>query len=124
MDAMTQRLLSTTDAMVWAEEWCRTAAEIQDAGGEIIDEGWMVGWFANAMGTQESHLHKTWSEVEAMHRSHAWRVFRDVAQRKCRECEDTDDTIMRYCPGGPPVTEPTVADLRISVPPLEQPGLF
>jgi hypothetical protein len=44
-------LLSTTDAMVWAKEWVRTAREIQARGGDVFDEGWMVGWFANAMET-------------------------------------------------------------------------
>lgn len=40
-----------TDAMRWAEEWCRIAREIEadDDGRTVIDEGWMVGWFANAM---------------------------------------------------------------------------
>ena len=40
-----------TDAMRWAEEWCRIAREIgaADDGRTVIDEGWMVSWFANAM---------------------------------------------------------------------------
>lgn len=51
MDAITEKLLSTTDAMVWAKEWCRIAREIQCAqdGREVIDEEWLTGWFANAM---------------------------------------------------------------------------
>lgn len=55
MDDMTQRLYATTDAMVWAEEWCKVARRIAAEGGEIIDEGWMVGWFANAFGTADMH---------------------------------------------------------------------
>lgn len=41
----------TTDAQVWAREWCRIAREIEaaDDGREVIDEGWMIGWFANAI---------------------------------------------------------------------------
>lgn len=51
MDDTTKKLHGTTDAMVWAEEWCRIAREIEaaDDGRQIIDEGWMVGWFANAI---------------------------------------------------------------------------
>lgn len=46
-------LYSTTDAMVWAQEWCTIAREIEaaDDGREVIDAGWMVGWFANAIET-------------------------------------------------------------------------
>lgn len=55
-DEVTQRLYATTDAMVWAQEWCKIAREIQARGDEIIDEGWMVGWFANAMCVAEDHL--------------------------------------------------------------------
>jgi hypothetical protein len=47
----TQKLHATTDARVWAQEWCRIAREIvaADDERELIDEGWMIGWFANAI---------------------------------------------------------------------------
>lgn len=40
-----------TDAQRWAEEWCRIATEIQAGHDDrrVIDEGWMIGWFANAI---------------------------------------------------------------------------
>jgi hypothetical protein len=40
-----------TDAQKWAQEWCRIAKEIEEAedGRAVIDEGWMIGWFANAI---------------------------------------------------------------------------
>jgi hypothetical protein len=46
-----RNLLNTTDARVWAQEWCRIAREIEAADDErrVIDEGWMIGWFANAI---------------------------------------------------------------------------
>lgn len=47
----TDELLSTTDAMVWAREWVRIATRLQAEGQSLLDEGWMVGWFANAMET-------------------------------------------------------------------------
>lgn len=51
--ARTRRLYASTDAQVWAAEWCNIAREISgaDDGRQVIDEGWMVGWFANAMET-------------------------------------------------------------------------
>ena len=48
-------LLSTDDAMVWAEEFCRIFAGYtvweHDEGHDGIDAGLMVAWFANAMQT-------------------------------------------------------------------------
>lgn len=39
------------DAQKWAQEWCRVATEILGSCDEreVIDEGWMIGWFANAI---------------------------------------------------------------------------
>lgn len=49
-------LLGTTDAMVWAEEFCRIFAgkeiRVHEADG-AVDVGTMVGWFANAMAVGE-----------------------------------------------------------------------
>jgi len=48
---VTKKLHSTMDAQVWAQEWCRIAREIVASNDEreLIDEGWMIGWFANAI---------------------------------------------------------------------------
>lgn len=43
----TAKLHATTDASVWATEWCRVAGA--NFGEHAIDEGWMIGWFANAI---------------------------------------------------------------------------
>lgn len=48
-DELTRKLHATDDAMVWAIEWCKVAERLSDEGQPIIDEGWMVGWFANAI---------------------------------------------------------------------------
>lgn len=48
-DEVTRRLHETDDAQVWAREWCSIARQIVDSGGQLIDEGWMIGWFANAI---------------------------------------------------------------------------
>lgn len=55
-DPVVRELLSTTDAMVWAERWCEIARDIAVREGDaaaLIDAGWMVGWFANAMAAQQ-----------------------------------------------------------------------
>lgn len=54
MGANTARLYSTTDAQVWAEEWCNVAKELEAKGAPLIDEGWMIGWFANAIETSRN----------------------------------------------------------------------
>lgn len=46
-------LNDTTDAMLWAEEFCRifnrqTIYDVEQEGN-VISPGTMVGWFANAM---------------------------------------------------------------------------
>ena len=53
-------LMNTNDAMVWAEEFCRIfngrliITKDKPYGiGPGVDEGMMVGWFANAMGVGE-----------------------------------------------------------------------
>lgn len=38
-----------TDAAKWAAAWAQTAIGLVARGEPIIDEGWMIGWFANAM---------------------------------------------------------------------------
>lgn len=53
-------LLGTDDAMIWAEEFCRifyghmifpNERLVAVKTAPIVDEGTMVGWFANAMQT-------------------------------------------------------------------------
>ena len=50
-------LLETTDAMVWAEEFCRIfdgrAITSVTHPNDDVDTGTMVGWFANAMAVAE-----------------------------------------------------------------------
>lgn len=62
MDEATLRLHSTDDAMVWAKEWVGIAAVLLARSNgnplTLLDEGWMVGWFANAMGVAESFSRK------------------------------------------------------------------
>lgn len=45
------KLHETMDALVWAREWCRIAREIEAVkdGRVVIDEGWMLSWFANTI---------------------------------------------------------------------------
>jgi hypothetical protein len=54
---------SSTDAMVWATEFCKTAKE-NNWTMESIDEGLMVGWFANYWAAVHDPLHARISELE------------------------------------------------------------
>jgi hypothetical protein len=47
--ARRRALVGNTDAMAWAEEFVRTARENSWSLEDVLDEGLMVGWFANAM---------------------------------------------------------------------------
>jgi hypothetical protein len=56
-EELTQKLLhATTDAQVWAQEWIKIASLMRR--DQILDEGWMIGWFANAMCVAEDHLRR------------------------------------------------------------------
>lgn len=43
-------LLETTDARVWADEFNKIAVKL---GYPKMNDGWLIGWFANAMFAQE-----------------------------------------------------------------------
>lgn len=43
----TAKLYATTDAAVWASEFVKVA----ERNGQTLDEGWVAGWFANAIET-------------------------------------------------------------------------
>jgi|Laugrespbdmm15sd_2_1035082.scaffolds.fasta_scaffold16843_6 hypothetical protein len=48
-------LNATTDAAVWASEFNSVA---QRLGYSPMDEGWLIGWFANAMFAQEMAIRR------------------------------------------------------------------
>lgn len=52
MNKMLERLYSTTDAQVWAEEFMKVVKS-----GAVVDEGLMIGWFANAIETAKELTH-------------------------------------------------------------------
>lgn len=58
MNELNIKLLGTNDAMVWAEEFVKTMQRNKWEPNDI-DEGLMVGWFANAMVAQEMATEKT-----------------------------------------------------------------
>lgn len=54
--------LPSFDAADWAEAFCKIANEhgFRDAKGQPVDEGWMIGWFANAlMRGYDEHASRT-----------------------------------------------------------------
>jgi hypothetical protein len=56
-----ERLHATTDVTVWAHEWVATAAlMVAQSNGDplvLLDEGWMIGWFANYAQAVNDQLH-------------------------------------------------------------------
>ena len=48
-------LSATTDAAVWASEFSKVA---QQLGYSPMDDGWLIGWFANAMFAQEMAIRR------------------------------------------------------------------
>jgi hypothetical protein len=61
MDDTTRKLLSTTDATVWAREFVDRFVVLDDA----IDEGLMISWFANAIEVGRSAGHQSCQDREA-----------------------------------------------------------
>jgi hypothetical protein len=64
------KLYATTDARVWAQEWCKIAREIEEADDDrqVIDEGWMIGWFANAIENAKIHEQRRLrAEIDELH---------------------------------------------------------
>jgi hypothetical protein len=51
---VTNYLYARLDPMLWAEVWAHYARAIQERGEEVIDEGWIIGWFANAFEAQKA----------------------------------------------------------------------
>lgn len=51
--AVDDSFAETTDAMEWAKAFCQRFAGQIVGPGSGVDEGLMVGWFANAMGAGE-----------------------------------------------------------------------
>jgi hypothetical protein len=74
-----------TDAMRWAEAWCRIAREIEQAddGRLIVDEGWMVGWFANAIEAGRASESMALGGIEA-----------DQLEDRCRAFLDQQQTVL------------------------------
>lgn len=56
-----------TDAAKWAAAWAQTAIGLVARGEPIIDEGWMIGWFANAMAQVEMAARSKGSRTEMEH---------------------------------------------------------
>lgn len=48
-------LHKTTDAVAWAEEFCRTVGEKHPSIQNEDTEHWIMGWFANAIMTGHDH---------------------------------------------------------------------
>jgi hypothetical protein len=52
-----EKLYATDKADVWAAEWIKAARKIWGRRydvADLLDEGWMIGWFANAIETAKT----------------------------------------------------------------------
>lgn len=76
MDEMVKKLYSTTNAMVWAEEFNKVQKELY---WFEVDEGWLLGWFANAIekwrSAEQSYIIKNWT-VEDLEREK--KLYKDI----------------------------------------------
>ena len=58
---MTDELLQTTDAAVWAKEFMKVYK-----AGAVIDEDLMIGWFANMWAATNDPLQARIKELEGL----------------------------------------------------------
>jgi hypothetical protein len=59
-DSVARKLHSTTDVVIWAEEFCRTfdgwtVVNENDGPAGVVDQSLMISWFANAMQAALTH---------------------------------------------------------------------
>jgi hypothetical protein len=59
MSTTTTDLYSATDAQEWARQFIEIISDPANTGADPTDEGFMIGWFANAIETGRSHPHAT-----------------------------------------------------------------
>jgi len=96
-DPITAKLHATADAMVWAEEFVKTFYG-QTIGSQCdyataVDEGTMVGWFANAMQTAIDYY-------RAKYEGH--RVIQRVDHEALESMRREDERLgLRYADEGP-----------------------
>jgi hypothetical protein len=55
---------NSTDAMHWAEQLVKTARENNFTPEQVLDEGWLVGWFANYWAAVRDPLQAKIEELE------------------------------------------------------------
>jgi hypothetical protein len=71
-----EALVADTDAAKWAGEFCRVAKQID---GTVLDEGWVIGWFANAIETGRGHGRESASYLIQDKNRHAIEALRPFA---------------------------------------------
>lgn len=77
-DDLTRQLHATTDAHVWARRFMETQRDASAEGRSIIDEGTMIGWFANAIEVGRAHGRNPALTVEDL-RKKAWQLVQAKA---------------------------------------------
>ncbi len=89
---------SSTDAMHWAKNLVATAKENNFTLDEVLDESWLVGWFANywaavhdPLKAEVERLKETLAEAEKDY-TEACHDAVDVAKRCAEIAEETIET--------------------------------
>jgi predicted transcriptional regulator len=71
---------NSTDAMHWAEQLVKTARENNFTLEQVLDEGWLVAWFANYWAAIRDPLQTRIEELEAAPQE---RIAQLTAHRAC-----------------------------------------
>ncbi len=92
---MTEELdRSSTDALHWAEQFCKTLKKINRAKyrgrGTDIDVGWVQGWFANYWAAVHDPLQKQIFDLQEKYHELLWAVEKKFPD------ETRHQTALRY----------------------------
>jgi hypothetical protein len=91
-----------SDATKWAEAFAQHAKSIADRGGDILDRGWLIGWFANAIVRAQDEMHwaaqKKLNPAEAVYGFAAYLTTREepIVMGAAHEAGPAADAVKRF----------------------------
>jgi len=77
--------IKSTDAMYWAKELVATAKKNNFTLDEVLDESWLVGWFANYWAAVHDPLQ---AEVERLNLIVSGKTFYDIEKETAVKCAE------------------------------------
>lgn len=94
-----QDLHQTTDAVLWAKEFCRIAEKLYP-GNAMIDEAWVTSWFANAFMTQydEDRRRSEIPVADNLIRNRIYKALCDVGDWDCNKMADAAMRVFQRLP--------------------------